>query len=251
MERIDPRRPTHTEDRVAAPLAPDDRRLRDGFFEEMTRLFGGVIRGERWVLRLGPIVLFRFGEPRALDGGWSWPIAGGLLVARPAGSLALSWHDGQLVSTVDGYQPRLPRPLYRLTQLPLHPMVTRLVLLRLRGRSPSPGVPAGPARRAAAAGIDLAFCAALALSVRRRRMGTFAVIAATYHVGCWATTGRTLGARLLGQRLVAVDGSPPSGVQAVVRLLTLPLSVPRLRAVHDELAGTDVIEGGWRAGARG
>ena len=242
MERIAPTSPIRTEDRVAAPLAPDDRRLRDGFFEEMTRLFGGVIRGERWLLRVGPATLFRFGEPRALDGGWSWPITGGLLVARPAGALALSWHDGQLVSTLDGYQPRLPRPLYRLTQLPLHPLVTRLVLLRLRGRSPPPGVPAEPARRAAAAGIDLAVCAALALPARRRRMRTFAVIAVAYHVGCWATTGRTLGASLLGQRLVAVDGSPPSGVQAVVRLLTLPLSVWRLRAIHDELAGTEVIE---------
>jgi hypothetical protein len=242
MEPIDtPSSPVHIEDFVVAPLQPDDRRLRDGFFDEVTRLSGGLVRGERWRLRVGPITLFRFGEPRPLDGGWSWPITGGLLVGRPAGTLALAWRDGRLVSTLEGYRPRLPRPLYRLTQLPLHPAVTRLVLLRLRGRAPSPGVPAGPAQRLAAAGIDLALCAGLALTVRRRRLRAFAGLAASYHVGLWAVTGRTLGGRLLGQRLVAVDGSTPSPIQAVVRLLALPLGATRLRALHDELAGTEVI----------
>src|SRR5205807_10153283 len=107
-------------------------------------------------------------------------------------------------------------------RLPHHPMVTRLVLLTLLGRSPAPGVPAGPAGRVAASGIDIALCAALALTVRRGRPAAFAGLAAAYHVVCWATTGRTLGAWLLGQRLVAVDGSAPSGPQAIVRLLTIP-----------------------------
>ena len=187
------------------------------------------------------MTLFRFGAPQALGHGWSWPIVDGLLVGRPAGTFAVAWRDGRLVSTLDGYQPRLPRPLYRLTQLPLHPVVTRLVLLQLRGRSPSPGVPAGPAQRGAAAGVDLGLCAALALTVRRRRLLAFAALATGYHLGLWATTGRTVGGLLLGQRLVGIDGSPPSPVQALVRLLTLPLAGARLRAMHDELAGTEVV----------
>src|SRR5438445_4210987 len=178
MERIDPKSPIHTEDQVEAPLEPDRQRLRDGFFDEVTRLSGRLIRGERWLLRVGPITLFSFGEPRPLDAGWSWPITGGLLVAEPAGTLALAWRDGRLVSTLDGYEPRLPRSLYRLTQLPLHPAVTRLVLLRLRGRTPSPGVPAGPARRAAAAGRDPPGCAAPDPPARRRSGRTFARVAA-------------------------------------------------------------------------
>ena len=187
------------------------------------------------------MTLFRFGAPQALGHGWSWPIVDGLLVGRPAGTFAVAWRDGRLVSTLDGYQPRLPRRLYLFTQLPLHPVVTRMVLLQMRGRSPSPGVPAGPAQRLAAAGIDLGLCAGLALKVRRRRLGAFAAIATGYHLGLWATTGHTLGGRLLGQRLVAIDGSPASPAQALVRLLTLPLAGARLRAMHDELAGTEVV----------
>jgi hypothetical protein len=241
MDRIDTH-PVHLEDSVAAPIEPGLPRLRDGFFDEITRLSGGLVRGERWRLRVGPVPLVRFGEPRAAGGGWSWPIIGGLLVARPAGTLTYAWSDGTLRATLDGYQPRLPRALYRLTQLPLHNPVTRLVLLQLRGRTPAPGVPAGPARRAAAAGIDLALCAGLAMTLRRRRLLAFATLAATYHLGFWATTGRTPGARLLGLRLVALDGSPPTPIQAVVRLLALPLGARRLRALHDDLAGTEVIQ---------
>jgi hypothetical protein len=241
MDRIDTH-PVHLEDSVAAPVEPDLARLRDGFFDEITRLSGGLIHGERWQLRVGPVPLVRFGEPRAVQGGWSWPITGGLLVGRPAGTLAYTWRDGKLRGTLDGYQPRLPRAPYRLTQLPLHNPVTRLVLLQLRGRTPAPGVPAGPAQRAAATGIDLALCAGLAMTLRRRRLLAFVPLAATYHLCFWATTGRTPGARLLGLRLVAVDGSPPSPVQAAVRLLALPLAARRMRALHDELAGTEVIQ---------
>jgi len=69
MEPIDTPPPPHLEDFVTAPIEPDRRRLRDGFFEGITRLSGGLVRGEPWRLRAGPITLFRFGEPRALDGG--------------------------------------------------------------------------------------------------------------------------------------------------------------------------------------
>ena len=248
MERIDT--PIHTEDLVEAPLEPSGGRLREGFFDEIARTTRGLVRAERWQFRLGPITLFRFDPPRASEGGWWWPIAGGLLVGRPGGTLAVAWRDGNLVSTLDGYHPRLPQWLYRLTQLPLHLAVTRQALLQVRGRDPSPGVPAGPAERAVAAGIDLSLCAGLALLARRRRLLAFAALATAYHVGLWATRGGTVGARMLNLRLVAVDGSPPSPVQAVLRLLSLPLGVKRLRAVHDEVAATVLISlpRKWRAG---
>jgi uncharacterized RDD family membrane protein YckC len=46
---------------------------------------------------------------------------------------------------------------------------------------------------------------------------------------------------ITGQRVVSVDGSRVSAGQALVRLLALPLVALRLRAVHDEIAGTEVI----------
>ena len=66
-------------------------------------------------------------------------------------------------------------------------------------------------------------------------------IAAAYHIACWSTSGRTLGGLVVGQRVVAVDGSRPTVLQSVVRLLALPLAWITRRPIHDELAGTDVI----------
>jgi len=66
-------------------------------------------------------------------------------------------------------------------------------------------------------------------------------IATVYHVAGWSISGRTLGGMLMGQRLVSVDGSRPTLGQALVRLAALPLSALRLRAIHDEVSGTDVV----------
>ena len=244
MDRIAAEPGFAVEDVVWAPLEPGPGLLLDGFFREVTCLSGGLVRGERWRLRLGPLTLFRFGEPRLAPGGWSWPIAGGLLVGRPGGSLAFAWRDGRLWQTLEGYRPRLPAPLYRRTQLPLHHAVSRLVLLRLRGRAPSPGVPAAPVQRLAAAAADLALCAGLAALLPRRRLLALGPLAAAYHLAFWAAAGSTPGGRLLGQRVVSVDGMPLSPAQAGLRLLALPLGVRRLRALHDELAGTEVILAG-------
>jgi uncharacterized RDD family membrane protein YckC len=120
----------------------------------------------------------------------------------------------------------------------------RVHLLRQRGRSPAAGVPVEPARRLAAGAIDAAMCLGLAsLGGRRHRLAMFVGVAAGYHIACWSLSGRTLGGRLMRQRVVAVDGSRPSLGQAALRLLVLPLSLVRVRAVHDELAGTDVVDG--------
>lgn len=229
---------------LSAPLRPPAAELRDTFFAAIGRLTLGVVRGEPWRLKIGPLTLFEFGQPEPRPAGWAWPIGGGVLARRPGGWFAIEWRNGRLVSTVHGYVPWLPLPLYRAAQLPVHRLLTRLFLLLLRGRVPPPGVPAGPAQRLLAAATDLGVCSAAALMLGRgrRRLATFLGLAIAYHLAAWSTTGATLGGALLGQRVVSVDGGRPRLVQAVVRMAALPLALMRLRAVHDEAALTEVVE---------
>lgn len=239
--------PANLEDRVQAPVRPSPERLRDAYFAAIGRLTFGLVGADRWRLRLGPVTLLAFGEP-AFDGsGWTWPITGGLLARAPGGSLRYAWRNRELVGGVSGYLPRLPGPVYRLTQVPVHRWVTRRFLLELRGRTPPPGVPAGVAQRLLAASLDVGVCAAVTAALLPRRgllrpAATFAGLTAAYHVACWALGGRTLGSLLTGQRVVSVDGGPVAAWQALVRLAALPFAARRLRAVHDEAADTEVIE---------
>ena len=132
--------PAHQRHEVPAPVRPPPDRLRDAFFADVRRLTFGLVRGERWRLRLGPLTLLAFGEP-AFDGsGWTWPITGGLLARRPGGTLRYEWRDGLLVGTVDGYLPRLPRGVYELTQVRVHRWLTRRFLRGLRDRPRPAGV---------------------------------------------------------------------------------------------------------------
>jgi hypothetical protein len=245
MGIIRPQPPVHLETRVAAPIRPDPTRLRELFWFSLRRL-PGPVRWEPWRLRLGPLTLLRFGHPISLGDGWRWPIEGGLLARRAGGEIEISWREGTLACVVDGYHPRLPRPLYVASQRPLHDLVTRLSLLDLRGRTPSPGLPAGPAQRLLTAGLDLGLCASLTWLLRpRRRLGTFAVVALLYHIGFWVRSGRTPAGQLTHQRLVAVDGSRVGMAQALIRLAILPLAIWRRRALHDEAAATEVITHPW------
>jgi hypothetical protein len=41
--------------------------------------------------------------------------------------------------------------------------------------------------------------------------------------------------------VVSVDGSRVSAGQALIRLFALPVAALRMRAVHDEIAATEVI----------
>jgi uncharacterized RDD family membrane protein YckC len=66
-------------------------------------------------------------------------------------------------------------------------------------------------------------------------------ITAGYHVAWWSKSGRTIGGVITRQRVVAVDGSRASVGQSLIRLLALPLAAVRMRAVHDEIAATEVI----------
>ena len=53
---------------------------------------------------------------------------------------------------------------------------------------------------------------------------SFIVWEFVYFAYQWALSGKTIGMALLGIRVVATDGAPATGRQAVIRTLTLPLS---------------------------
>ena len=216
--------------------------LRDAFPRDIQRLTLGLVRHRDGSLWFGPLELIRFGPPSVSDGAVRWPIEGGLLALAPGGTLTLRSESGALTSVVEGYRPTLPLPIYAVTQVPFHHLVTRLFLLRLRGRRYPPAMPSDPLRRVAAGAIDLTICAAAAsLAPRRAKLPIFVGLAAGYHIAAWAAGGRTVGAIVMRQRVIAVDGSRVTVGQALVRFALLPLALLRARAVHDEVAGTEVV----------
>jgi hypothetical protein len=230
------------EDSVASPSAISGKELRGQFVSDVSALTFGLVRMRGSSMVLGPLEILRFGRPKTTRTGVDWPVEGGLAAGAAGGHWSISASGGRLVASLEGYRPRLPRFIYALTQLPIHHLVMRLHLLRARGRVPSPGVPAAPTRRIAAGAIDVGLCAAASLLAgRRRRIAAFAGLAVGYHVACWSTSGRTVGGLIAGQRVVSVDGSRVTIGQSLVRLLALPVAALRLRAVHDEISGTEVI----------
>ncbi|HET7420494.1 MAG TPA: RDD family protein [Candidatus Dormibacteraeota bacterium] len=224
---------------VAAP--PTGRRLRDEYVAAVGALTFGLVRFDGDVLRLGPLDLLRFGAPRIGQAAVEWPITGGLLSRRPGGTLRIAAHDGRVDASLAGWTPSLPLPIYRLTQLQVHLLFTRLYLLRVRGREPAPGRRATRQARIDAAAVDAAFCLTLAGLIGRRRLRRVVAIAAIYHVACWSMGGQTLGGLVMRQRVVAVDGSRLTPAQALLRFALLPLAWLTRRPVHDELAASDVI----------
>src|SRR2546421_4757231 len=121
------------------------------------------------------------------------------------------------------------------------PAVTRLYLLRLRGREPAPGTRASSRDRFRAASVDVAFCLTVARMTGRPRWARTLTIGMAYHVACWSTTGRTLGGMVMRQRVVSVDGSRLTPTQSLLRLALSPASWLMRRPLHDELASTEVI----------
>ena len=227
---------------MASPHPVSAKELRVQFVSDVSALTFGLVRMRGTSMVFGPLEILRFGRPKMTRTGVEWPIEGGLAAGSPGGRWSIRASGGRLVAGLEGYAPRIPRPLYVLTQLPIHHLVMRLHLMRVRGRVPSPGVPAAPPRRIVAGAIDAGLCAAVALTVGRgRRLAAFAGLAIGYHVACWSSSGRTVGGLIAGQRVVSVDGSRVSIGQSLVRLLALPIAALRLRAVHDELAGTEVV----------
>jgi hypothetical protein len=223
-------------DSVAAPRRPSPERLRDFYFRATERLTLGLVRFRDHSFVIGPVTLIRFGEAVPTESGWRFPLSAGALVGVPGGELRIGWRAGRLEVAVEGYRPSLPVPLYRATQLPVHHFQSRVVLLWMRGRVPSAALPAGPAARLAAGMVDAAVCLGAARFRPRRALA----LAAAYHLACWRLGGVTAGGLLFRQRVVAVDGSGLTLGQATLRLALLPVALLRFRALHDELAGTEV-----------
>lgn len=217
--------------------------LRDSFAADIEALTFGLIRVRDNTLRLGPLELIRLGRPRITPTSVQWPIEGGLLARSGGGRLRSELLHGRLVESVDGYRPMLPRPIYALTQMPIHHLLTRLHLLRVRGREPEPGPPADLSRRIAAAAIDATLCLSMAaiLGRGRRRLPVALGIATGYHIACWSLSGTTIGGAVMKQRVVSFDGSKLSAGQSLVRLALLPVAAARRRDIHDEVAGTAVV----------
>ena len=229
------------EDSAASGRAATGSQLRDAYLEGIQALTHGLVRVRGSSLYMGPVELLRFGRAKVTRSAVEWPIEGGLTAGAPGGHLRIASSATGLVASVEGYRPLLPLPLYAVTQLPIHHVLMRLLLLRVRGREPLPGVEASGRDRRRAAAVDVAFCMTLAsLFGRRPRPRLLLGIAAAYHVACWSLSGRTLGGLVVGQRVIAVDGSRPTVGQAVVRMLTVPVGWFR-GPIHDELAGTAVI----------
>jgi len=230
------------EDSVSASHPVAGAVLRDAFMSIIPELVIGLVTTRAESLWLGPLEMIRFGPPAVSDNEVTWHIEGGLLALAPGGTLTIRSDDDAITATVDGYRPLLPPRLYAMTQLPVHHLITRLFLLKVRGRSHSAGVPAEPARRLVGGAIDMAICAmAASLAPRRARLSLFIGLVAGYHIAAWSQGGRTAGGALTGQRVVAVDGGRVTIGQAITRFITMPMAAIRLRALHDERAGTDVI----------
>ena len=85
-------------------------------------------------------------------------------------------------------------------------------------------------------------------------LGGFAIWELFYFAYPWSASGKTLGMVMVGIRVVRADGSPVSFGRALLRAVTLPISLvflligvlvvlvqPERRAIHDLIAGTAVV----------
>jgi len=101
-------------------------------------------------------------------------------------------------------------------------------------------------RRLLALLIDWLLCTVIALAVFHSRFWTLPIFAAETYL-LTALTGFKVGKRLLGIRVVRIDGRPVGFVWALVRTLLLLAVVPALitdhdlRGLHDRAANTIVI----------
>ncbi len=231
-----------TQDSVQLAAPPSGADLRDRYWDAIRELTLGIAHQRDNSVVVGPVELLRFGDPQVTPTYVDWPIEGGLLAGAPGGHWRIQNQNGTVVASVEGYRPRLPRPLYVISHLQVHLLFTRLFLLRLHGRTVTSGKPASLNDRKQAATIDIAFCLTIArLAGLGRRRRTVLGIIAGYHIACWSISGRTLGGLVVGQRVVSVDGRSLTPAQSVVRLLAAPLSWIARRPVHDAFAGTEVI----------
>ena len=136
-------------------VIPDEegaRELGRRYIEEVAHFSHGLVRSrarrnEVVLVLAGLVPLLRFGRPEpTVDGDTvqcRYPIRGGLLVARPGGSLVIAQHATlELELVVGGYRPRLGgstrrrslrRALYTALQARAHRAVGRRFLQRAAG----------------------------------------------------------------------------------------------------------------------
>ena len=169
------------QDSVASARVPTGRELRDGYLDGIGEVTFGLVCARESSLYLGPLELLRFGPATVTGTAVDWPIVGGITTRAPGGHFRIEAAGGRLTASIDRYRPRLPLPLYAMTQLPVHHLLTRLLLLRARGRDPAAGVAASSSDRRRAAAVDIALCVTLTgLAGSRLRLRTLLGIAAAY-----------------------------------------------------------------------
>jgi len=210
---------------VAVPTAPTGADLRDSLPLEAVRdLTHGIVgvNGNSVVFdRSSCCVLANRGSAATL---WTGRSKAACWSDGLAATGEVKAGGGGVEATLVGYEPSLPLLLYTLTQLQVHQLFTRLYLLRLRGPEPLPGAPATSRNRLRAATVDAAFCLTLAGLTDGAACERTLAIAIAYHVACWSLGGRTLGGLVVGQRVIAVDGSRLTPTQSLLRLVLLPVS---------------------------
>ena len=108
------------------------------------------------------------------------------------------------------------------------------------------GSVAGIGRRLAALLVDWLLCEMIALALLHSTWWTLAIFAAETAV-LTAFTGFTVGKRLLGIRVVRLDGKPVGPLWALVRTILFLAVIPPvvfdadLRGLHDKAANTVVV----------
>ncbi len=108
------------------------------------------------------------------------------------------------------------------------------------------GSVAGVGRRLGALMIDWLMCTVIALAVFHNQYLTIVVFAVEVYV-LIALTGFTVGKRLLGLRVVRMDGRPVGLIWSLVRTILFLAVIPALvfdqdqRGLHDKAANTVVI----------
>ena len=108
------------------------------------------------------------------------------------------------------------------------------------------GAVAGYGPRFVALFIDWALCSVIALTLLHSQWWTYAIFAAEVYL-LTALTGFTVGMRLIGLRVVRLDGRPVGFVWALVRTVLLLAVIPAVvfdrdtRGLHDRAANTVVV----------
>ena len=129
---------------VVEPTARGARELAASYWREVEATTHGLVRVtardghvELKLLRRGP-TLIDLGAPGVTAAtervACSFPIVGGLLVARPGGALSLEQVSGDpfvLRSRLTGYSPRLAGAIYSHVQARLHSLISRRFFARL------------------------------------------------------------------------------------------------------------------------